>query len=123
MNDITEYCAKKAGARLEFPFGLIPICFKVGSRLFIEINPKENDLSITVRCDPVLAEAYRQQYPGVVKVGYHCPARQKPFKNTVSLNKGLPDGFVYRMIDHSYDEAVKRLKKEERERLEGGTEP
>lgn len=101
-----------------FPFGYIPVCYKVCGRLFIEIYPKEENLKITLRCDTVLAEAWRQQYPGVVVAGYHCPARQKPYKNTVYVNQGLPDELIYRMIDHSYDDAVKRLKRTERDILE-----
>lgn len=65
----------------------------------------------------MLAEIYRQQYPGIVVIGYHCPARQKPYKNTVYIDKGLDDELIYRMIDHSYNEAVRTLKKADREML------
>lgn len=47
----------------------------------------------------------------LVVVGYHCPDRQKPYKNTVYLNLGIEDGLIYDMIDHSYEEAVKRQRK------------
>lgn len=117
-NDLIQYCSKKTGARMEFPFGLIPICFKICNRLFLELYPSEDDTKITVRCDPVLAEAYRQQYPGIVTAGYHCPACQKPYKNTVCINRGLPDDLIYQMIDMSYHEAVKSLRKADRDELD-----
>lgn len=113
-DEIKEYCLSKPGAFHDTPFGPFPICYKVVNRIFLEWYPEEK---ITVRCEPMLADYYRRTYQGAVIVGYHCPDRQKPYKNTVYLNQGLEDALVYDMIDHSYQEAVKRLRKTEREGL------
>lgn len=110
--DIEEYCLSKPGSYKACPFGSFPICFKVGNRIFLEWYP--DDEKITLRCEPLLADFYRRSYPGIVIPGYHCPDRQKPYKNTVYLNREIKDSLVYDMIDHSYEEAVKRLKKKER---------
>jgi predicted DNA-binding protein (MmcQ/YjbR family) len=110
--EIQAYCLTKPGTVKYHPFGPFPICFKVCSRIYLEWYPDEE--KITLRCEPMLADYYRQSYPGSVIVGYHCPDRQKPFKNTVYLNQGMEDELIYEMLDHSYDEAVKRLKKRER---------
>ena len=107
--DIKSYCLSKKEAYLDCPFGPFPICIKVHNRIFLEWYPDEE--KITVRCEPGLADFYRQQYPGIVIPGYHCPPLQKPYKNTVYLNQGLGDDLVYDMLDHSYEEAVKRLPK------------
>jgi predicted DNA-binding protein (MmcQ/YjbR family) len=112
--DIKLYCLSKPGAYQDAPFGPFPICFKVSNRIFLEWYPEEK---ITVRCDPILADYYRRAYPDTVIVGYHCPDRQKPYKNTVYLNLGLGERLVYDMLDLSYEEAVKRLRKLDRERL------
>jgi predicted DNA-binding protein (MmcQ/YjbR family) len=53
----------------------------------------------------------------VIIVGYHCPDRQKPYKNTVYLDRGLDERLIWDMIDISYEEAVKRLRKVDREKL------
>lgn len=110
-SDIQSYCLSKQGAHETYPFGPFPICYKVCNRIFLEWYPM--DEKITLRCEPVLADFYRQTYPGLVTVGYHCPDRQKPYKNTVFLNLGLDDKLVLDMIDHSYDDAVKRLSKKD----------
>jgi predicted DNA-binding protein (MmcQ/YjbR family) len=102
----------KQGAYKDCPFGPFPICFKVGSRIFLEWYPSDD--KITVRCEPMLADYYRQTYPQAVTVGYHCPDRQKPYKNTVSLGRGLEDSLIYEMIDTSYHEAWMRLKRNEK---------
>lgn len=113
--DIETYCLAKQGAFRDCPFGPFPVCFKVVSRIFLEWYP--DDDKITLRSEPMLADFYRRSYPDLVITGYHCPARQKPFKNTVYLNRGLSEELVYDMIDQSYEEAVKRLRKKEQNQL------
>lgn len=119
--DIQSYCLTKTGAFEDCPFGPFPICYKVVKRIFLEWYPAED--KITLRCEPMLADFYRQSYPELVRVGYHCPDRQKPYKNTVLLNHGIDERLIYDMIDHSYEEAVKRLSKKERMLLEQMNSP
>lgn len=111
FTELKEFCLSKTGVYEDHPFGPLPICFKVGGRIFMEWYPEDK---ITIRCEQMLAELYRQRYPGIVIPGYHCPERMKRYKNTVYLNRGLEDGCILDMIDHSYLEAVKRLTKRER---------
>ena len=112
--DINNYCMAKIGAFTDTPFGPFPICYKVGNRIFLEWYPEGK---LTLRCEPVLSDYYRRSYPGEVIVGYHCPDRQKPYKNTVYLDRGLDERIIWDMIDISYEEAVKRLRKQDREKL------
>lgn len=109
--EIKLYCLAKAGAYQDCPFGPFPVCFKVGRRIFLEWYP--DDGKITVRCEPLLSDFYRRSYPDIVVPGYHCPDRIRQYKNTVYVNNGLDDALIFIMIDHSYEEAVKRLKKNE----------
>lgn len=110
--DIKSYCLSKPGAYETHPFGLFPVCFKVGSRIFLEWYPEEE--KITVRSEPMMADYYRQQYPGIVLPGYHCPDRQRRYKNTVLLGRGMEDDIILDMIDQSYQEAFRRLSRSER---------
>lgn len=114
--EINKFCLSKTEAYQDCPFGPFPICYKVRNRIFLEWYPKEE--KITVRCEPMLADFYRQSNPGVVIPGYHCPDRQRRNKNTVYINQGLDEGMIYDMIDHSYQEAVKSLTKKDRMELE-----
>jgi predicted DNA-binding protein (MmcQ/YjbR family) len=113
--EIDKYCLAKPGAYRCFPFGPFPVCYKAGSRIFLEWYPAEEKM--TLRCEPMLADFYRKSYPGVVIAGYHCPDLQKPYKNTVYLGKDLKEELILDMIDHSYEEAVKRLTRKERNML------
>ena len=109
--EIIYYCLKKDGAYLDFPFGEIPIVVKVCDKIFAEVYPKSSDYKITLKCEAVLSELYRSQYPGVVIHGYHVLNSHKPYWNTVYPANGIEESEIYLMLDHSYNEVVKKLKK------------
>ncbi len=110
IEDITNYCLNKRKAYIDYPFGDIPICFKVNNKLFAQLYPLENDSKITLKCDVLLAELYRKQYKDVVVKGYHCPPIQASHFNTIYINK-IDDKVLLEMIDHSYDIVVKSFSK------------
>jgi predicted DNA-binding protein (MmcQ/YjbR family) len=116
FEEIKRLCLEKPGAYECCPFGPLPICYKVGSRIFLEWYPEDEKL--TLRCEPMLGDYYKEHYPEIVLPGYHCPERQRRYKITVYLNKGLEDGIIAELIDHSYQEAVRRISRSEREILE-----
>lgn len=117
LNRLINYCLHKPGAVLDFPFGEIPMCIKVCGKIFAEIYPKANDYKITLKCEPERAEFYRHQYSDIVVPGYHVPNRQKIYWNTVFLNEKIEEE-ILNMVDHSYNEVKKKLKKAERMELE-----
>lgn len=119
---ITAYCLSKSGAYEDFPFGKIPVCYKVCGRLFLQLYPLPDNHKITVSCEPMLADFYRSQYPGVVTAGYHCPGRLKPYMNTVFLNQSVMDTVIFEMIDQSYDQVVQKLTRSQRMELDRMTE-
>lgn len=110
-DEIIEYCLKKKKAYMDYPFGDIPICFKINNKIFAELYPLENDYKITLKCDPLLAELYRKQYKNVVIRGYHCPPVQATYRNTIYINKTVSDEIIYEMIDHSYGKVIKSFSK------------
>ena len=114
---ISDYCLSKPGAYEDFTFGEIPICYKVCGKLFLQLYPMPDNNKITISCEPMLADFYRQLYPGVVMPGYHCPDRLKPHMNTVYLNKDVNDTMIFKMIDHSYDRVVIKLTRREKAEL------
>jgi predicted DNA-binding protein (MmcQ/YjbR family) len=120
--DILNYCLAKPGAHIDFPFGDIPVCVKVGNRLFAQLYPKQDDFKITLNCDRVIGEMYRNSYPDAVTRGYHCPPAQQPYFNTVRLSGVVPEDELKKMIDHSYATVVKKLPKQLQHELRGGVE-
>jgi len=98
---LREYCISKKGATESFPFGEDTLVFKVNEKIFALVN-LDGDLSINLKCDPVLAIELREKYSSV-NSGYHM---NKKHWNTVLINGSVPDKEIFLWIDHSYDLVV-----------------
>ena len=70
-------------------------------------------LTINLKADPVDAVILRKQY-AAVQPGYHM---NKKHWNTITLDGGIPDEEIRRMIDESYRLVTKGLSKTKQERL------
>lgn len=86
FKEIRDYCLSKHKAYEDYPFGDIPICYKLNNKIFAQIYPKK-----------------------VVR-GYHCPPVQQPYWNTIYLDD-FPDDEILNMIDHAYDTVLKSFSK------------
>lgn len=117
IKDILDYCLKKPGAYIDYPFGEIPVCVKVKGKLFAQAYPKEEDLKLTLNCDIIAGDFFRGMYPGTVVRGYHCPPQVAPYFNTILLNGTVPDAELKMMIDHSYSYVVNKLPKKMQKEL------
>jgi len=102
LQELIDYCSKKTDSEIAFPFGNEPICFKHNGKIFIEIYPNDDNYKVTVRCDSVIGEYYRTKYPEIIIPGYHVPLRQRKYKNTVLLNRGLSKKILLELIDQSF---------------------
>lgn len=113
--DIKTYCMSKKRACETYPFGDVPICYKVNGKIFAQLYPRPEDFKITLKCTASSGDFYRQLYPGKVVRGYHCPSVQQPYWNTVYL-EDFPEDELLNMIDHAYDTVVgsfsKKIQKE-----------
>lgn len=110
ISDIISYCSSKYKAYIDYPFGELPICFKLNGKIFAQLYPNQNDYKITLKCDPEYGDFYRQAYPGIVVRGYHCPPVQQPFWNTVYIDSISSDELL-NMIDHAYEQVLKSFPK------------
>ena len=114
---IIEYCLKKRGAYLDYPFDAVTPVVKVKpksqekGRIFAQVFMLKGEPKATFNCTPQSAEFYRNIYPGAVVRGWHCPPVQQPHFNTVSLDGAVPDEEILRMIDHAYDVVVAKYPK------------
>jgi predicted DNA-binding protein (MmcQ/YjbR family) len=84
--------------------------FKVAGKVFAISQPGEQ---ITLKCDPDLALELRGQYAAVTP-GYHT---NKRLWNTVRLDGTVPDDELAELVRHAWEQAVRGLRKAERERL------
>lgn len=110
VEDINKYCNSKYKATEEYPFGDIPICYKLNNKIFAQIYPFEGDFKITLKCNAETGQFYRMAYPGKVVRGYHCPPVQQPYWNTVYL-EDFPEEELLNMIDHAYDTVLASFSK------------
>lgn len=115
-NVLRNYCLSKKGTIAEFPFGPDTEVFKVVGKMFALIPKNAHPPTISLKCDPALAEMLRQTYEAVIP-GYHLNKRHW---NTLTVDGSVPEDEVLEMIDHSYELVVKGLKKAEREKLAKG---
>lgn len=109
VQTLLGHCLKKPGAYIDYPFGSIPVCVKVGGRLFAQIYPNADDLKVTLNCDMMSGEFFRGMHPGAIVRGYHCPPRLAPYFNTIYLNGSVSEAELKMMIDHSYTYVFKKL--------------
>jgi predicted DNA-binding protein (MmcQ/YjbR family) len=114
IQNVINYCAQKKGVKQEFPFGDAALVMKVMNKMFCLINLTTSD-SISLKCDPVYAQALRQKYK-YVQSGYYM---NKKHWNTIELDQSIADSEIYSWIDDSYELVVKGLKKADREKLLG----
>lgn len=108
-----QYCLSLKGAREDYPFGPEPLVIKVGGKMFALIGADAENISLSLKCDPDMADMLRGQYDAV-RPGYHMNKRHW---NTVSVDGSVPDDELKWMIDHSYALVVKSLRKADRELL------
>ena len=108
--EIKAYCLSKHKACETYPFGDVPICYKLNGKIFAQLYPYEWDYKITIKCTAEAGEFYRSVYPGKVVRGYHCPPVQQPYWNTVHL-EDFPDEELLNMIDLAYETVLQSFSK------------
>lgn len=112
-SSVHDYLMQLPAATLDYPFGEDIHVYKVEGKIFAIYFCDEKEESINLKCDPVHAQELRTVFSEVT-AGYHM---NKKHWNTVNLKGSLPFGEVQRMIDHSYDQVVRKLSKEVRQAL------
>lgn len=108
---LIDFCLKKNGAYIDHPFGPESTIIKVEKRIFAQFFQLNGEDRITLNCDMMTGQFYRQLYPGTVVRGYHCPPVQQPYFNTFPINCEIPEEMIYEMIEHSYQTVIGKLPK------------
>ena len=116
-------CLGFPGAYEDFPFGPETSVFKVlaatsggarpQSRMFALFTVREAEFSVSLKCDPALAEQLRAAHPEITGA-WHL---NKKHWNGVRLDGALPDSMVRDMVEDSYDLVVASLNRRQQEQL------
>lgn len=120
VEDIIKYCLSKHKAYEDYPFGDIPICYRLNGKIFAQLYPNETDYKITLKCTADAGNFFRSLYPYKVVRGYHCPPIQQPYWNTIYLND-FPDDELFNMIDLAYDTVLNSFSKKIKRKIIGDT--
>ncbi len=99
-------CCSLPGATEGYPFGEGALVFKVGGKMFAILSAE----GVSLKCDPVFAVAFREQYPAVT-AGYHLDKRHW---NTVVLDGTVPSDVLDEWINDSYQLVMAGLTKAQR---------
>ena len=103
---VIQLCRGLAGVTEGYPFSPEALVFKVGGKMFALVD----DSSVSLKCDPGLAVALREEYPAVT-AGYHLNKRHW---NTVRLDGSVPDQRLAEWIEDSYELALAGLTRAQR---------
>ncbi len=114
IEEFRNYCIAKKGVEETFPFGEQTLVFKVLGKMYALTGLDEIECSANLKCDPEWAIELREQHPDDIAPGYHM---SKKHWNTVRCEAGLDDGFIKKLIDHSYNLVVSSLPKKIQEEL------
>jgi predicted DNA-binding protein (MmcQ/YjbR family) len=113
IESFREYCLSKKGTSEDFPFDEVTLCLRVMGKIFAITGLDSERFLVALKCEPDHAIELREQYPEV-QPGWHM---NKKHWNTVDFEGSLDGPTIRHLIDHSYDQVVKTLKKAEREAL------
>lgn len=115
IDSFREYCLAKKGVTEDFPFDEVTLCLRVVGKIFAITGLDSEAFTVNLKCEPDYAVELRERHPEV-QPGWHM---NKKHWNTVDFEGSLDEKMLRHLVDHSYDQVVKSLKKSEMEMLEG----
>jgi predicted DNA-binding protein (MmcQ/YjbR family) len=102
---LRDLCLSFRGAEQAFPFGPETSVFRVAGKMFALSRLAGDPLSVSLKCEPHLAEQLRAEHPAIT-AGYHLNKRHW---NTVLLDRSMADEMVAELVEDSYDLVVSAL--------------
>ncbi len=111
---LSEYLLEKPGAEHDFKIEWQWDRYLVSGKMFAATctpDPKyanhNGRVMLILKCDPLLAELFRKEYPDVVP-GFYCDKRNW---NSIYLDGNVPDSILKDMCDMSYKLVFAKLPK------------
>lgn len=111
---LDEYLMSKPGATQDFKVEWQWQRYLVRDKMYaavctpdVKYEPHKGRTMVILKCDPLLAEAFRAEYPDVVP-GFYCDKR---CWNSVYLDGAVPEEVLRDMLDMSYRLVAGKLTK------------
>ena len=108
IEDARLYCLSKQDATEDFPFDETTLAFRVENKIFAIVD-FENTEWFCVKCDADKAVELRDTY-SQIKPAWHM---NKRYWNMMDIER-MDTALVRELIDHSYEEVLKKLPKKVR---------
>ena len=105
IEDARLYCLSKRNATEDFPFDETILAFRVENKIFAIVD-LENIKWFCVKCDADYAISLRDQYWQITPA-WHM---NKKYWNQLDM-ASMDDALFCSLVDHSYDEVLKKLPK------------
>ena len=109
IESIRDYCLQKKASNESFPFDEVTLVFKVVDRIFAVVNLDDPN-HIRLKCDPNYAIELRDRYSKIIG----APHFNKKYWNQVSCESDIPDKLILDLIDHSYNEVLKKFTRKQK---------
>jgi predicted DNA-binding protein (MmcQ/YjbR family) len=113
VEELRAYCLNKKGVTESTPFDDVTLVFKVMNKMFALIPLDEDQLMISLKCDPDKAIQLREEYPQVTPAWHF----NKKHWNSVAVDGTVEVVKIKAWIDHSYDLVVSGLTRKLRDEL------
>ena len=110
IEDARLYCLSKLNATEDFPFDETTLAFRVENKIFAIVD-LENTKWFCVKCDADYAISLRDRYWQITPA-WHM---NKKYWNQLDI-VNMDDALFCSLVDHSYDEVLKKLPKKIRVR-------
>ncbi|MGB9772147.1 MAG: MmcQ/YjbR family DNA-binding protein [Candidatus Kapaibacteriota bacterium] len=104
---LRDYCLAKPFVTEEFPFDDETLVFKVFGKMFALLDIYSVPPWLNLKANPFDVVSLVETYE-FVSPGYHM---NKKYWITVQLVDNIENNLIYRLIDNSYFEVVKKLPK------------
>ena len=108
-----EYCLSKKATTEDTPFGEDVLVIRVMGKMFL-FNNLNTPERITMKCDPEYGLEMRERY-NAVEGAWHF---NKKYWNQVFLDGDADDRLIKHLMDHSYEEVIKKFTKKMRNEYE-----
>ena len=112
VREAIDACLTLPDAYEDYPFGLdswAVIRHQTNSKMFASVYEREGHVWINVKAEPNWGDFWKSVYPAVVPA-YHMNKRHW---NMMDIER-MSDSLVKELIDHSYEEVIKKLPKKVR---------
>lgn len=113
IEEAREYCLTKKAATEGTPFGEDFLVYKVMGKMFACLDLNRPD-RITLKCDADYALQLRDRYRAV-EGAWHF---NKKYWNQVLFEQDADDRLIRHLIDHSYEEVLKKFTRKMRQAYE-----